>query len=467
MDGIINVLVFCALFGTIFLGIGLAVSGILRWLRPTSGNPDPGTAPVIDIEKRRKRLNIASWVAFVVLCLMLLAYFGVAGLPGSENNYGTIESMGSPVENEAGEVLGTAEPQQSGGDTMTVVALNILRMIIGLLMFGSIAFSVIMLLFAIIFFICKVLSIIIQAKKGNGHANEESKKFVDIIKVPVVRGFVAWGIFALFFVLPFVVGERTNGSPMETWKSGVNNIVDLFYMGSKTETPSADSEAEELYTDSEEGKLLTESKEGELSAESKAEVSSTDILISYMLIYIIVLGVGSVVIKLLCSIIEHASNEEEKGELIDEYSSSIALLAVGVAALWAMKGKAEEEDYGKLIFNLLKAFGTVMFIAALVILTLEIIRLLMDMKEKIIRQEARYLFISLIGKSAMLLLGALNWIYDAVNSVMGNIESRTMHRMDDRVKKRMVDIMGEQMDDRDKPKGKVTFSVFDERTTKK
>ena len=58
MEEIINVLMFCIWLGALILCCILVVSGVLRWLAP--------------VDKRQKRLNFVSIIAFIILCVIFV-----------------------------------------------------------------------------------------------------------------------------------------------------------------------------------------------------------------------------------------------------------------------------------------------------------------------------------------------------------------------------------------------------------
>ena len=396
MGDVKSIIEFCGLTGTVILSFCLVVSGIIRWLHSAESH----------IEQRRR--NIISWIAFGVLCIMLAVHFKVTELPVNESN--SLEAVVSAI--------------------------------MGLLMFGTVVFTVLLLLLVCIFFLYHVMCIVFQGKNGKGNAGNKygeasqiSDCFVSMIKLPIIRGFIAWGIVALFFILPVVVGGNFAVSPIENYNNGIANIVRLFHMN------NYDNE------------------------------DTVKIFLSYMLLYIIVLGVGFAVIKILSTMIGHAFEKKKEKEMIDEYAGSIALLVIGIALLWTFQG----DEHSEIIIKVLKSFGAVLIIITLIIFCLEIIRLLMDMKEKLIRKEARYVFIALIGQSAMLLVGILNTLYGAVNSVIGSIENTEMNKVESNLKKRMVKVIdaqinSENIEDREEDNSHIpdmTFPVFEERITKK
>lgn len=381
LEQIFDILAFCICCGIIILCIILIISGVLRWIK--------------DDTTRDKRLNKMAWIAAAVLGIGFLRHYKVEG-------------------------LGTFLFKKS----KTAIS--------GLL--GSvIVLSAVMLLVIAILCICNSVKIIWESKKNS--SVKQNFEFGKVLKNPTVMSVVAWGVLAMFFILPFLAGRQIS-DPIENWKDGVYRIGGLF----KTERSGVNDPADFQF----------------------------NALASYMLVYIIVLGVGFAVEKILYAIIGHTLHEKKNRNLIDEYSSPIALLAVGVAILWTIQDDKEPVEIGEL----LKSFGTVSFIFAIAILTLEVVRLLINVRENFIRQEARYLFVSLIGQSAMLLLGVLNSIYGAVNNTIGSTDNTNMGQIETKLTQRMIKAMDKAIDNTDtdsknEADSKTTFCPFAEKVTKK
>ena len=226
------------------------------------------------------------------------------------------------------------------------------------------------------------------------------------------------------------MGDKSSSRVTQVWKTGVNEISMYF---------NSSNAGESFYKQ----------------------------LSSYVLIFIIVLGVGFATIKILYSIVNRTFAEKGEKELLDEYSAPIGLLAVGVSLLWTIT-KEDSDLWGDplgTITALLKSFAAVIFIVALAILTLEIIRLLMDMREKIIRQEAKLLFVSLVGKASIVLLEMLNSIYGALNNVIGNANDDMLGKIHDQIRNEMIHVIKKQIND--KKEYETVFWGFDEKITKK
>ncbi len=92
--------------------------------------------------------------------------------------------------------------------------------------------------------------------------------------------------------------------------------------------------------------------------------------ISYTLVYIIVLGVCFAAAQILYSIIRDCFTRKNAGGIIDEYSGSIGILAVGISILWSIRsGALKDGKLSTIIAEFGKSFLAVMFIVALGILS--------------------------------------------------------------------------------------------------
>lgn len=391
----LNIIKFCGWFGIMGLCAILIITGVLRWVAPKAD--------------RKRRLNILGWAAFAMLSTILLVYYEIARMQGNENSNG----IRFPV------------------------FFNVVKDGIGLLAFGLIVFSVIILIFIVALCLYKGVKILILAKsdtedirKELERANQRDNAFGTAIKNPLVILVITLGIIALFFVFPLLVGEQEGKGVLESWQNGIY-IIDKFVDPKPLKEPS-------------------------------------QALSLYMMVYLVVLGVGFAIIKIFHSIIDHTLKKHDDSTFIDEYANPIGLLGVGVALLLEISnGNRDRGDdyYLELIGGLIKNFFVVVFIIAIVVLALEIIRLLMDMKETLIRKEARYLFISLVGQATLLISGILRSVYCGVNSISGIEENSKLGRVLEKLESKIIQVMDEEIQSR--KKYKMTFSGFDEKTTKK
>lgn len=419
VEDIMTGIKFCGLLGTVILCVVLVVSAILRWIKPAV--------------TRNKRLNISAWIAFAILCSMAL-------------------------------VWGLVNSARHKADTVTFdlvpALIEFFKNVVWLIMFATVGIAIMALLLIIILAVCKGFHIIIRgnaghkdekeeaqqaAGKGTGvdkgdkpgqaaekstEANEDGKpgqdtrkdagdakdgkseqgtekasNLADIIREPVVILSISWGILALFFLIPFMAGGQLNGDIIENWRAGLERITSSF---------GGDGE---------------------------------DAFVTYALVYIAILGISFAVMKILYSLIAHTFEDRRNQSILDEYSSPIALLAVGVALLWTYKEK-DFSEIGRrgIILELGKSFLTVVIIATILILTLEIIRMLIDIRGKLIRQEARYLFIALTGHATVLMLGIMLSICGAVNNAIGNTAGAAMDSVEEKLRLRMMEALEKQID---------------------
>lgn len=395
MRAALDIIKFCGWFGIMGLCAILIITGILRWLASKAD--------------RKRRLNILGWAAFAMLGIIFLVHYEMAGLQGNENS----NRISFPV------------------------FFNVVKDGIGLLAFGLIVFSVIILIFIVALCLYKGVRILFLAKsdtedirKELERANQRNNAFSTAVKNPLVILVITLGIIALFLIFPLLVGEQEGKGVLESWENGIY-IIDKFV----------------------DPKPLTELSQA---------------LPIYMMIYLVVLGVGFAIIQILYSIINHTFEKCNGGTFIDEYANPIGLLSVGVALLLEIsKGSLLDKSNDKIevIGQLVGTFVSVVFIIAIVILTLELVRLLMDMKETLIRKEAKLLFIALVGQSALLLMEILRSVYSGANSITGNVENSGLSQIQERLKGKIIQEMDEEIEN--KKSYKMTFLGFDEKITKK
>lgn len=368
------------------------------------------------------RLNIMAGIAFVALCILVL--------PDLKEIYPEVNDD---------------------------FLFHIVKFVIGGLLLGCITFSVIALLILIIRCIFTGVYHILNmnAEMENTCPKSSESVLADVCNGAGVKIVIVAGIISLFLIIPFLMGAAPGKKPMESWEAGAKQIGNYFSIANN--------------------KAAQNNEEGN-SNNSPDALSKC--LITYTLIYIILLGLFVAVAKILYSIIEQTLNKTKNRNLIDEYSSPIALLAVGVALLMLLQnGDIPKESRFDTVIELLKSFATVIFIAAITILTLEIIRLLMDIRNNFIRKEARYIFISLIGQASLLLLGILNMFSNAINSAIGITIDIQLYRMDKKLRQKVIDVMEETIDsietstnnsqEDDENRDETTFSPFEEKVTKK
>lgn len=356
---------------------------------------------------RSSRLKSAAWIAAVILGVMLLIY----------RQTDLMNLFSDPETN----------------DGLTSVVVNASKILVKLLMLGAVVACVLLLLCVVFLFVRYAVNIIKQIKTENKdnkqliqNLQDKSQELSEIIKTPIFILVITCGILGVFTIMPLLMGESGTESLNETWHDGVKKIAS--YAGNE-------------------------------SAEHP--------LLIYILIFIIVLGVGCAVIQILYSIIRNIFTQKKGNGIIDEYSGSMGILSVGMSILWTLQKKNVNifAPDSNTISEFLKSFGTVLLIIAVGILVLETIRLLVDMSERLIRIEGKYLFIFLVGQSTILLLSILNSICGAVNAIIDNKENSALDQIQNKIRNAMIAAMDQQINGQKEHKR--TFSGFIGKSTKK
>ena len=430
MQSMAVVLAFCVWLGILIVCTVFIVSGVLRWLS--------------DSNKRGERLDFAAWISLIVVAVMFCIHKG-----------------------DLFKTLATAEA--SAG--LTPIIVNASKVIAKLLVLGTVIVCALLLAALVALFVFYVISIFVQIMREQGSGQQSNIKaalkaksdaFFEMVKTPALMMVITFGILATFVIIPLFMGKTTTAIP------------------AGQSTAQADMAEQDLSGQAQEEQSLTEvwksgiiqitkfidKDKGEKSNAGQDDNPFGYAFISYTLVYIIVLGVCFAAAQILYSIIRDCFTRKNAGGIIDEYSGSIGILAVGISILWSIRsGALKDGKLSTIIAEFGKSFLAVMFIVALGILALEIIRLLMDMKEKLIRIEARYLFTSLVGLASILMLSMLNSIYGAVCAVIGFDADASLDNIQDRIKGKMIEEMERQLDE--KKDYKMTFSGFSEKITKK
>ena len=430
MQSMAVVFAFCVWLGILIVCTVFIVSGVLRWLS--------------DSNKRGERLDFAAWISLIVVAVMFCIHKG-----------------------DLFKTLATAEA--SAG--LTPIIVNASKVIAKLLVLGTVIVCALLLAALVALFVFYVISIFVQIMREQGSGQQSNIKaalkaksdaFFEMVKTPALMMVITFGILATFVIIPLFMGKTTTAIP------------------AGQSTAQADMAEQDLSGQAQEEQSLTEvwksgiiqitkfidKDKGEKSNAGQDDNPFGYAFISYTLVYIIVLGVCFAAAQILYSIIRDCFTRKNAGGIIDEYSGSIGILAVGISILWSIRsGALKDGKLSTIIAEFGKSFLAVMFIVALGILALEIIRLLMDMKEKLIRIEARYLFTSLVGLASILMLSMLNSIYGAVCAVIGFDADASLDNIQDRIKGKMIEEMERQLDE--KKDYKMTFSGFSEKITKK
>lgn len=430
MNNVMHIAAFCAWIGTAIVCIVLIVTGIWRWL----AHP----------KKRAERLDTAAWISVVVLGVLLLIYrqVNVAELFSSKRT----------------------------SNELTRAVIYVSKIAVKLLMLGAVIACVLLLLCVVFLFVRYAISVIWRAKPGNKNSKDlaqelrdKSRELSEIMKSPILILAITCGILGVFIVIPLLMGSPSDQSLSdqsfsdqslsETWKSGVEIIGNF---GQKEDTKPIEDTA---------GKEDTEADRNDAKEENTQNFQKA--LITYILTFIIVLGVGCAVIQILYSIIYDIFVKKQSGGFIDEYSGSMGVLAVGVSILWTIQQPGVDifSPDSNIIPAFFKSFGTVLLFIAGGILVLEIIRLLIDMREKLIRTEARYLFICLVGQASLLLLDVLISLYGIASSIIGTKRSTALDRIQDKIRTAIIAAMDRQLNNQGNYKR--IFSGFKGRPTNK
>lgn len=412
MEGIVNIFVFCILFGTIVLCSCLIIYAVLRWLKPS--------------EAKDSKFYILALISFAVLCIL-----------------GVIRLVTSIIKGDIND---------DDIKRFRFLLFKLSTAVVQGLLFGIIVAFVIILLLIIILCLGKVVWRLLSSSKlsASGKSTKLSgvslnnSAFFATVKSSEVALIVTGGLISLFLIIPFFIGEQVKGDSLEIWIDGVKKIAQFL---------NSDNVQEEY--------------------------KFVQALSLYALVYIILLGVGLAVVKILHSLIVDFLQKKKTVSLIDTYSNPIALLAVGVSLLWLFREENDPFNMGrrKLLLELGKYILTVVIAAALLILALEVIRLLLDIRQKLIRQEAKYIFISLIGKSSLFMLEMMDSFFDALNNAVGGDRDSRMLKIDKKLKKKIVHAMEKAIDqeeelpiqcsEEDKGGYETVFNSFDEHVTKK
>lgn len=212
-------------------------------------------------------------------------------------------------------------------------------------------------------------------------------------------------IITMYFILPLILGnggseKSSNLNPMvDRWATSVIIIANKIYPFSTGDTSGG---SEGLHA-----------------------------LEQYTLVYIAVLGIGTAAISVLYNTIKHflgnqegtTKNEKRDGtDFLGQYSTSIGILAVGIALLLAISGGKPEKGT-ELIADVGMQMICVIFIVAVIIVSLEIIRLLVDnsiARGTIIRKGVRYLFLVLVDSVLSIFLDMIRNVTIAVRSMLSS-----------------------------------------------
>jgi len=402
--------------GAVLLCVALIFRAVLHWLSP------PGTWTREDRLKRLARL-----AGGVLAALFLYAKRGRIG--GAVNN-----------------LLEAAEEDPDGALPLIVYTLK-------LMLFGVVSVSIVILLLVValyLFFVVRAMFTAVKScfpgkksedrEKLTKQLGQASKRLIAIIRSPIMASAITWGLVVLFVVLPFLVGYQAEKQTVtEAWKTGVVQLVTF----GKDDLPEEDNPGA-----------------GNSDENNPKGDNFYRAVVRYALYAIIVLGVAFSTYKLLYSILTHALAENRSRDIMDEYAGAIGVLGVGIAILWTIQDESVFKTPEELPAKLLQSFVTVTLVMALVVLTLEVISLLMDMGNRLIREEAGLLFVSFVGEAVLLILCALDYIYKGLSGAMGRAEDHLLDDVQEAIRQLVVVYMSDYLEE--PKKLKVTFRAFEE-----
>lgn len=376
-----------------------------------------------DADKRKHRLNIVSGFAFCILVLLLLSVSWSSVSAGFDQWFGD-------------NAKATKSLIMTSKITIKVL-LIVLVVAFAVMLTVTAAGFVLYGLWAMIYTVCSFGEPNKESLKKD--LQDKAGKLVVLLNNPVFILIIVGGILAVFGILPVVMGGKPEDSLAKCWISGVREIAALCKGDSKMDFPGA--------------------------------------LSLYMLVYISVLGIGYAVANIMFEIIKELLNRKSRKSFLSEYSNSIVLLAVGISILLMFSfGDTDEELIWTYWFgNFAKAFGLVLFVVALGVLTLEIVRLLMDMKEKLIRREARYLFVLLVGQCTVIIGKVLSLVYYGINGALTGNEMVSDHAEEftENVQEKILEQITLNVDEEISGAGKnadvteIPFAVFEKRVIRK
>ena len=268
---------------------------------------------------------------------------------------------------------------------------------------------------------------------------ESQSLLQEAIREPMVKIVLTISVFAAFIVIPLF----SEGKGMvECWKTGVCYIGDLILKGE--------------------------------SVPSNPATSLSVSVAVYIVLYVVICGTFFGAANIVYIIFDDFLTKASGRGFLREYSNSIGLLAIGIAMLSSVfLGKTDSNsDLLKLVGNALKSMAVVILLFAVVVMVLEIINLLMDMRDTLLREESGLIFIYLVLLGSALLANVLHSLYLAVSSLFVTSDGTTA-----RIEKIYEDILDgmcdavdqkvERLRNRYKYTDKATFRFFNSKITRK
>lgn len=351
----------------------LTLIGILRWLA--------------DQKERPHRLSLVSCCAFIVFLFMLLSA-NWASLSALFNSY-----------------LGDSESATKTLISTSKITVKLLLLVL------IVAFAVLLTLTASLFVLYGLWAIICTVG-SLGHTDKEelekrlhdkSEKLKIMLNNPVFFLIIDGAILTIFLIIPLMIKDDSTNLA-ESWKNGVNVIAQF------------------------------------CNTSGNKPLDFTESLPMYLLIYISILGIGYATASILFEIIKKIFDRKKGRGFLSRYSNTIGLMAVAVSVLllisWGKLRFNSDSTWLNIFINFSKPFALAIFIIVMGVITLEVLRLIMDMRETLIRKEARYVFIMLVGQCTVIIVKAFSLIYNALSGALAGDEMQ-----EENVKDCMGDIL--------------------------
>lgn len=405
MEGMKNVLLFCLWVGGTLLCIITVIRSLIRWAASK--------------KEREKLFPWTFWMALFGLALILINALGI-------------------------DLSGLLEDQNATGVGLLHAAKNIMgsAVILAVLLFG------ILLIACIGIFIWRCVRAI---KAGN----PVSRK----LENPAFAALITFVILAVYLVAPLVIGSVATNTYADdelasagqgitqTWKNGMVAVAK--FMGVSEEDKQArnqDAAAVDPASPSTAG-----SQQEQLEALEQGSAPDTDFdfrkLAGYTLLYVIILGIGFAATRILYTIIWNALTNCDESTLWNEYAGAIGLVAVCFSLLLAsIKTSFPNNDFKELlkVFSITLCF--VVIVVALVALVLEVIRLIIDMRETLIKKSAKVVFIFVVGNMALLLLEIIQTLFCGLETAVGTSRQANIEEIIEKMEQKLVDIMNTELE---------------------
>lgn len=265
-----------------------------------------------------------------------------------------------------------------------------------------------------------------KGKKAVAHTGEFLR---NILHSETLYVALTCSVIAMYFVLPFILGNGASSAAQNPQASAASS--------------SQTDDAENSQADAAQNTTIIVSwiekvqnvtgifDSDEAKNKPNNEKSKMQCVMNYTLIYISLLGIGAASSSVLYHTIKRFLGRDEYGvynavndedDFWGQYSTSIGILAVGIALLLAMSGGRPEKGT-QMIGNVGMQLVSVIFIVSIIIIALEIIRLLIDnsiTKGTIIRKGVRYLFLVLVDSALSIFLDMIRNVTIAIRSVLSS-----------------------------------------------